>query len=66
MGAKTDTAKGRTKRAVGDATGNKRLQREGEMDQASGRAKQAAHDVGKEIDEGVDAVKRTVKDRGRH
>ena len=35
----TDDAKGRVKEAAGDITGDKDLQREGKVDQASGKAK---------------------------
>jgi uncharacterized protein YjbJ (UPF0337 family) len=36
-----DEAKGRIKEAAGDLTANKDLQREGKVDQASGKAKDA-------------------------
>jgi uncharacterized protein YjbJ (UPF0337 family) len=45
-----DEAKGRVEEAVGDLTGDKDLQREGKVDQASGKAKDA-------IDKASDAAK---------
>jgi uncharacterized protein YjbJ (UPF0337 family) len=38
---KAEAAKGATKKAVGDATGNKRLKAAGRVDQAKGNTKQA-------------------------
>ena len=46
-----DEAQGRIKEAAGDLTGDKDLQREGKVDQASGKAKDAiddAHDKAKD------------------
>lgn len=40
-----ERAKGATKDAVGSITGNRGLEREGELENASGRARQAANDV---------------------
>ncbi len=48
--SETDKAKGRTKEAAGDLTGDKDLKREGKTDKASGKAKEA-----------VDKAKDTVK-----
>ena len=48
-----DDAKGRIKEAAGDLTGDKDLQREGEVDQAAGTVKDAVGDV-------ADKVKDTV------
>jgi uncharacterized protein YjbJ (UPF0337 family) len=50
-----DEAKGRVKEAVGDLTGDKDLQREGKVDQASGKAKDA-------IDDASDKAKDALKD----
>jgi len=50
-----DEAKGRIKEAAGDLTGDKDLQREGKVDQASGKAKDAVDDVS---DKAKDALKR--------
>ena len=49
-----DEAKGRIKEAAGDLTGDKDLQREGKIDQASGKAKDA---VDKTADKAKDALK---------
>lgn len=45
MGEITDKAKGKIKRAAGALTGNKRLQREGKMDEAKGKAKGAVENI---------------------
>ena len=50
MSGKTDVAKGRVKKAVGELTGNDRLKREGDLDKAAGKIKQ-----------GVDKVKETLQ-----
>ena len=42
---KLQTAKGRTKKDAGRATGNSRLRTEGRTDQATGNVKQAADKV---------------------
>ena len=42
---KLQTAKGRTKKTAGRATGNRRLRTEGRADQATGNVKQAADKV---------------------
>ena len=54
MGEMIDKSKGKIKQAVGDLTGNKKLKREGEVDELKGRAKGAVKDVNR-------AVKRAVK-----
>ena len=51
----TDEAKGRIKEAAGDLTDDKDLQREGKVDQASGKAKDA---IDKVSDKAKDAVDR--------
>ena len=63
MGEKIDKAKGHAKEAAGDLTGNKDLEREGKMDQASGSVKGATKTAKDKVDEGVDAVKRHTTDR---
>jgi uncharacterized protein YjbJ (UPF0337 family) len=50
-----DEAQGRIKEAAGDLTGDKDLQREGKVDQASGKAKDA---VEKASDKAKDALTR--------
>lgn len=42
---KFDKAKGRTKEATGDLTGDRDLQREGKVDRASGGLKEKLNDV---------------------
>ena len=48
-----DEAKGRIKEAAGDLTGNKDLEREGKVDQASGKAKDAIDKAGDKAKEAV-------------
>jgi uncharacterized protein YjbJ (UPF0337 family) len=45
MGELIDKAKGRVKQAVGDLTGNKKLQREGKVDELKGKAKGVVEDI---------------------
>lgn len=51
-----DDAKGRVKEAAGDLTGDEDLQREGKVDQATGKVKDVVGDVS-------DKVKDTVSDK---
>jgi uncharacterized protein YjbJ (UPF0337 family) len=53
-GGKTDELKGRIKEAAGALTGDERLKREGQLDQAVGKVKQTAE---KSIEKLKDAVK---------
>lgn len=48
---KSDEAKGRVKKAVGELTGDDELKREGSIDKASGKVKQG-------IDKAKDALKK--------
>jgi uncharacterized protein YjbJ (UPF0337 family) len=50
----TDEAKGRMKEAAGDLTGDKDLQREGKVDQAEGKAKDAIDDAGDKAKDALD------------
>jgi uncharacterized protein YjbJ (UPF0337 family) len=54
MAGKTDELKGRMKEAVGALTGDEKLKREGQMDQAAGKVKNAAAIV-------IDDVKTAMK-----
>lgn len=54
MGEITDTVKGKIKRAAGALTGNKKLERDGRVDEVKGKLKGAAEDV-------KHAVKQAVK-----
>ncbi|MEO5973988.1 MAG: CsbD family protein [Ilumatobacteraceae bacterium] len=49
MSGKTDKAKGKVKQAVGDLTGNKKLRREGKIDEVAGRAKEAIDKIKEKI-----------------
>jgi uncharacterized protein YjbJ (UPF0337 family) len=55
MSGKGDEMKGRVKEAAGALTNNKRMKREGKIDQAAGKTKQAANKA-------VDRVKRAVRE----
>lgn len=57
MSGKTDKIKGRVKEAAGAITGNDKLRREGKIDQAVGKTKEAVEkvvDKTKKIIEGKD------------
>jgi len=58
MGEKMDDIKGKAKEAVGDATDNKSLEREGKVDQGVAGAKDKLKDA-------ADAVGDKVKDANR-
>jgi uncharacterized protein YjbJ (UPF0337 family) len=55
MAGEMDKVKGRAKEAAGAATDDDELRREGRIDQAAGKTKDAA-------EEGVDKVKKAVTD----
>jgi uncharacterized protein YjbJ (UPF0337 family) len=57
MGATVDKAKGRAKEAAGALTDDDELRREGKLDQAVGKVKDAAEKV-------VDKVRDAVKGKG--
>lgn len=58
MGEFTDKAKGKIKQAVGEVTGNDKLKREGQLDEAKGNIKGAVNDV-KEV---AKDAKRKIED----
>ena len=55
-GGKTDELKGRAKEAAGALTGDKKLKREGQLDQAAGKVK-------KKVEDAVDKVKELLSDK---
>lgn len=57
MGSRSDEAKGRVKEAVGDLTDNRKLEREGKLDQAGAKAKQKAEKAKNKADEMIDSMK---------
>lgn len=57
MKGKIDQAKGRVKEAVGDLTGNEKLEAEGKIDQAKGKVKEVVEDAGKAVDEAAKKIK---------
>lgn len=60
MDINSEQAKGRVKQAVGDLTGDEKLKKEGETDEAAGKAKAVIHDVEEKAEELVDKVKDAV------
>ena len=57
MSGTTDDLKGRAKEAAGDLTGDRDLQREGKVDQATGTIKDKAEDAKDWVEDQVDKVK---------
>lgn len=57
MAGEGDKTKGRVKQAAGDLTGDKDLEREGERDEKSGKAKEGLDKAKKKAEEGIDAVR---------
>ena len=55
MSGKTDEMKGRVKEAAGALTDDEKMKREGKIDQAAGKTKQAA-------EKAIDKVKHAVQD----
>ncbi|MEV1045904.1 CsbD family protein [Streptomyces sp. NPDC049916] len=53
-----DKIKGKGKEAVGKATGNRRLEAEGQADQAKGKVKGAADEVGDRAKGVTDSLRR--------
>jgi uncharacterized protein YjbJ (UPF0337 family) len=58
MTGKSDEIKGRVKEAAGAISDNDRLRREGKIDQAAGKVKQAA-------EKAIEKVQGTVKDANK-
>jgi uncharacterized protein YjbJ (UPF0337 family) len=54
MSGKTDKIKGRVKETAGAITGNDKLRREGKIDQAAGKTKEA-------VDKVVDKTKKVIE-----
>ncbi|MGK2947272.1 MAG: CsbD family protein [Acidimicrobiales bacterium] len=57
MGENLDKAKGKTKQAAGDLTGDDELKHEGKVDETSGKAKGAIDSAKDKAGDAVDAVK---------
>jgi uncharacterized protein YjbJ (UPF0337 family) len=53
MAEKLDKAKGRTKKATGEATGNKKLKNEGRVDKASAKAKRGVGRTANKAKKGI-------------
>lgn len=49
MGEHIDKTKGKIKQAVGDVTGNRKLEREGHRDEAKGRVEGAVNNAKKSV-----------------
>ena len=54
---KSDEVKGRLEEAAGVLTGDDKMKRKGQANQASGKVKQAAEEVHKKTEEAIDKVK---------
>lgn len=54
MGADMDKVTGRVKQAAGDLTGDDELEREGELDEASGEAKEKIDEIADKVSDKVD------------
>jgi uncharacterized protein YjbJ (UPF0337 family) len=61
MSGKVDKAKGRVKEAAGALTGDRRLKREGKLDQAAGGVKDAAERAKDAAERAVDRVKDSLR-----
>jgi uncharacterized protein YjbJ (UPF0337 family) len=57
MAGEGDKTKGRVKQAAGDLTGDKDLERSGERDEKSGKAKEGLDKAKQKAQDGVDAVR---------
>lgn len=57
MGGTADQAKGRVKQAAGSLTGDEELEREGEVDETSGKVKSKIDDAKDAAHDAVDSVK---------
>ncbi len=57
MAGEGDKTKGRAKQAAGDLTGNDELEREGERDEAAGKAKSKLDELEQKGRDAIDSVK---------
>ena len=57
MSGEKDKIEGRVKQAAGDLTDDESLTREGERDEAAGKAKDAVDKAKGHVDDAIDAVK---------
>jgi uncharacterized protein YjbJ (UPF0337 family) len=63
MDGKADDIKGRVKEAAGDLTDDEDLKREGKIDRASGKAKDAVDDFGDKAHEAIDEAAEKLRKR---
>lgn len=63
MGSGIDDAKGKAKEAAGDLTGDKRLEREGKLDQAGATVKEKFENAEDKVEEVVDKAKDKLSDK---
>jgi uncharacterized protein YjbJ (UPF0337 family) len=61
MGGKTDQVKGRTKEAVGVLVGDKRLEREGKVQRATGQIKEHAEDLADDVEDKASELAKGIK-----
>jgi len=57
MGGETDQVKGQVKQAAGELTGDDKLEREGEKDEAAGKMKEAVDGVKDKANDAIDSLK---------
>jgi uncharacterized protein YjbJ (UPF0337 family) len=62
MSGTTDDLKGRAKEAAGDLTGDKDLEREGKLDQATGKVKEKVEQLGDKVKDKASEVSDKAKD----
>lgn len=65
MGELMDKTKGRIKQAVGSLIGDQAMKREGERDEAKGKAKAMVEDVKHVVKDVAKDVKHAVRDAGK-
>ena len=65
MGEIMDQAKGRIKQAVGSLIGDRGMTREGERDEAKGKAEGVVEDVKHSVKDAAKDVKHAVKDASK-
>lgn len=58
---KIGQAKGRVKQAVGDLTGDKKLQHEGRVDETAGKVREAVGEISRKAGEAIEKIGKAVK-----
>jgi uncharacterized protein YjbJ (UPF0337 family) len=64
MSGEKDKAKGKVKQAAGDLTDDEKLRREGKVDEATGKVKDAADRLGDRVEDAADKARdKLTRDR---